>query len=145
MTTTFKEIYSLFLSQVDDYDFSMIGQDELDYIMEGYLLSALLTVQEVWTDMFDVDTTSKNFNIKLSLAEKLLLAKAMKLEWVREKKYSEELMRKDIGDRDYKAVQGTSYLEKLTMVEIELKKEIRNELMKYSYSSREKFGGLLNG
>lgn len=145
MATKFSEMYTLFLSQIDDYDFGLIEQQELESILDRYLITSLLTVQEVLTDIYDIDFENKTFNVKLELAEKLLLAKAMKLEWVREKKYSEELMRKDIGDRDYKAVQGTQYLETLTMVEKELKKEIRNELMKHAYSSREKFGGLLNG
>lgn len=145
MATSFNEIYPLFLSQIDDYDFGMISQEEMEGAMERYLIASLLTVQETLTDVYDIDLTNKQFNVDLEFPEKLLIAKAMKLEWVRGKKYSEELMRKDIGDRDYKAVQGTEYLETLTMVEKELKKEIRNELMKNAYSSAEKFGGLLNG
>lgn len=145
MATSFNEIYPLFLSQIDDYDFGTISQEEMEGAMERYLIASLLTVQETLTDVYDIDLTNKQFNVDLEFPEKLLIAKAMKLEWVRGKKYSEELMRKDIGDRDYKAVQGTEYLETLTMVEKELKKEIRNELMKNAYSSAEKFGGLLNG
>lgn len=145
MATTFKEIYPLFLAQIDDYEFGSILKEELEFIMQGYLINSLLTIQETLTDVYDIDIENKQFNVDLEFAEKLLIAKAMKLEWIREKKYSEELMRKDIGDRDYKSVQGTEYLESLTMVEKELKREIRNELMKHAYSSRDKFGGLLNG
>ena len=67
----------------------------------------------------------------------------MKLECVREKKYSEELMRKSIGDRDYKAVQGTDYLKQLTSVESELRKEIKRDLIDYSYGNTSLYGELI--
>lgn len=145
MATKFNEIYRYFLAQVDDHDLASLGKEDLDYVMEGYLMNSLLHVQETMTDIMDVDVEKQIFNSDLHLAEKLLVAKAMKLTWMSEKKYAEDLMRKSIGDRDYKAIQGTDYLKELTNAEIELRKELREDLMRHAYSARDNWGDILNG
>ncbi|TAS75880.1 hypothetical protein BV280_15635, partial [Lactiplantibacillus plantarum] len=67
-------------------------------------------------------------------------AKAMKLEWVREQTYSEELMRKSIGDRDYNATQGYQYLDRLLTMGKQLEKEIIMNLNRIEYSNQELYG-----
>lgn len=144
MATKFANIYSLFLPQIDDLELDGLEQSELELILRDYLLNGLLTVQETMSDVLDVDMESNQFNVELPLAEQLLIAKAMKLEWVSEKKYAEELMRKSLGDRDYKAVQGFDYLNELTRVEKDLRQEIRASLLTYAYSKKDNLGSLLN-
>lgn len=143
MATPFSEIYDLFLAQIDDYELGELDPEEIDIVVEKYLINGLVSVQSLVTDIEDVDLQNKQFNQSIPLMEKVLLAKAMKLEWVREKKYSEELMRKSIGDRDYKAVQGTEYLKELTTVEENLKKEIRHAITERSYKIEDYYGGML--
>lgn len=142
MNTKFEEIYKMFLNSIDDYDLAEIDGDELDEVLEGYLLSCFSSLQNGIRDLSDVDIEKKEFNYKASMIEKGLLAKGMKLAWVGRKKNSQELMEKSIGDRDYKSVQGTEYLAQLTRVENALKREIDRELVDYSYSDVEYFGGL---
>lgn len=143
MATPFSEIYDLFLAQIDDYELSELDPEEIDIVIEKYLINGLVSVQSLVTSIDDVDLQKKQFNQTIPLMEKILLAKAMKLEWVREKKYSEELMRKSIGDRDYKAVQGTEYLKELTNVEKNLKEEIRHAITERSYKIDDYYGSLL--
>lgn len=143
MATKFNEVYGYFLSQIDDYDLASLEEDTLDQVLKNYLINSLLHVQETVTDILDVDLESEQFNNTLHFAEILLVAKAMKLTWTSEKRYAEELMRKAIGDRDYKAVQGTDYLKELGNVEKQLREEIRQDLMRHAYSKREFWGGIL--
>lgn len=143
MTTKFSEISDLFLAQIDDYELADLDEEEIDIVVEKYLINGLLTVQSSISDFEDVDLEKKQFNTTIPLAEKIILAKTMKLEWVSEKKYSEELMRKSIGDRDYKAVQGTDYLKTLTSVEDGLRKEIKQLIINRSYKGEDYYGTLL--
>ena len=143
MATKFSDIYDLFLGQIDDYTIVELDDAEVEILIEKYLINGLITVYSQLSDTLDIDHAKKEFTSDLPLFIKILLAKSMKLEWVREKKYSEELMRKSIGDRDYKAVQGTDYLKQLTSVESELKKEIKRDLIDYSYGNTSLYGGLI--
>lgn len=144
MATQFSDIYDLFLAQIDDYELGSIDPEEIDIVVEKYLINGLITLQETITDLEDVDLDKKQFNTTLTLADKILISKSMKLEWLREKKYSEELMRKSIGDRDYKAVQGIDYLKTLSSVEEGLKKEIRSLITDRSYTNEDYYGDLLS-
>lgn len=143
MATKFSDIYELFLGQIDDYTIVELDDEEVEILIEKYLINGLITVYSQLSDTLDIDHAKKEFTSDLPLFIKILLAKSMKLEWVREKKYSEELMRKSIGDRDYKAVQGTDYLKQLTSVESELRKEIKRDLIDYSYGNTSLYGELI--
>ena len=142
LETSFDDIYSLFLATIDDYDMASIDDDELEYVLSSYLLNSLGHLQNGITNISEIDIDKKVFNVDLSYVERLAIAKAMKLEWVSTKKHSQELMAKAIGDRDYKAIQGTEYLKELTRVEKELRKEIDRILIDYSYSNEDFYGGL---
>ena len=143
MATKFTEIYELFLPQIDDFQLVQLDDEEIEIYIEKYLINGLITVNSSVFNTLDVDIKNKTFKEDLPFAIKLILAKSTKLEWLKEKKYSEELMRKSIGDRDYKAVQGTDYLKQLTSVEKNLREEIERDIIKYSYSDRSYYGDML--
>lgn len=133
MATNFSEVYTLFLSQIDDYELASVELDELEGLMLRYLLNATTSLQDSMINLDEISMEDKHFGTDLTLVEKAIFAKAMKLEWVREKKYSAELMQKSIGDRDFRAVQGSSYLRELTAVERNLQDQIRQQLIDYSF------------
>ena len=93
-------------------------------------------------DFTDVNEDEKHFNFKLSRLEINILAKAMKLEWVRMNKHSEELIRKAYGDRDFSATQGYRYLDELQIMETQLNKEIRAEINELEYANGELYGDM---
>ena len=66
----------------------------------------------------------------------------MKLEWVRNKKYSEELMVKAIGDRDYQTQQGYKYLEQLQTMEDKLNKEIQIMVQRVEFGNPDVLGDM---
>ena len=100
-------------------------------------------MQEVVTDIIDtVDEKNERFTRELTFVEKSIVAKTMRLAWVSEKRNSLDLMRKDIGDRDYRSIQGTGYLRELGEMEKQLRKEIRQDVIRHSYSREEFTEGL---
>lgn len=141
--TYYEEVYEVFLRTVDSYDFEQMDDDELKETLYGYLdLGRLAFSTYISKDFYDDSPSEGRFNFKLSRAEMTLLAMAMKLEWVREHKHSEELMRKSIGDRDYAAVQGYQYLEKLQSMENQLTKELDSRINRIEYSNQDLYGDM---
>lgn len=139
--TYYEEVYKLFLGSVDSYEMNMMDDDELEERLYDYMDRGRIILETNSSiDFYDDNPAEKRFNFKLKGYEKTLLAKAMKLEWVREQTYSEELMRKSIGDRDYNATQGYQYLDRLLTMGKQLEKEIIMNLNRIEYSNQELYG-----
>ncbi|MCC4466847.1 hypothetical protein [Limosilactobacillus reuteri] len=141
--TQFDEVYEVFLASIDSYDLAKLDDDELSDTLKSYLLSGV-EVFDTYIDkeFTDYDTQNSCFNFKLNRREINILAKAMKLEWVRLKKHSQELMEKAYGDRDYSAIQGYRYLEELQLMEVQLSKEIKNEINTIEYANSDLYGDM---
>lgn len=133
MATNFTEVYDLFLSQIDDNELGQVDADEFDYVLERYLINCLPNLEESMFDLNSIDMESKNFGIDLTIFEKSIISKSMKLEWLRQRMNSAELMVKSIGDRDFNSVQGFNYLREISSLERDLKKDVRDYVLKNSY------------
>ncbi|PFP98893.1 hypothetical protein COK12_30780, partial [Bacillus cereus] len=69
----------------------------------------------------------------LSSQEQFILALGMKRAWLSTKKNSADLMNKTVGDRDFKAVQGTTYLKELSKLDKDMEDEVRRYAVEYTY------------
>ena len=141
--TKFEGVYDLFLSQIDDYGLAQSEESVVEDVLQKYLLNGYLHIYSVLGDV-NISTESKAFSRELTMIEKLLFAKAMKLEWVGEKLNSEELMRKEIGDRDYHAVQGVAYIKELRGLYAAHSEELSRSKIDYTYNNEDMFKELLN-
>ena len=139
MNTKFSEVFSLFLGSIDDGELATISAEEMDYVLIRYLVNCIPSLIEADFNADEIDFEKQEFGTKLGFEERSLVAKAMKLEWVREKRYSSDLMQKAIGDRDFTAVQGDKYLKELGAVEKELQKEIRDYIIRLSFKGFDGF------
>lgn len=131
MATSFQSIYKKFLSLIDDYELALIEEEELNEVLYGYLdMARSLDFPQCEKDL----TASTEINgvgefvETLTTQEEHILALCMKKAWLSSKLNSADLMVKDIGDRDYKAVQGTGYIKELS----KLDEKIENEIYKYT-------------
>lgn len=143
MATKFSDMYSLFLSQITDYEMGGLEREELELVASNYLIRALINIQEIETDIMDIDEEKKVFNNDLTLPEKLIIAKSMKLEWVRDRIFQEDLMRQNIGDRDYRAVQGTAYLDSLRVLANQLSEEVRRDLLRNDWGKASSYNRMM--
>lgn len=143
MATKFSDMYSLFLSQITDYEMGGLEREELELVASNYLIRALINIQEIETDIMDIDEENKVFNNDLTLPEKLIIAKSMKLEWVRDRIFQEDLMRQNIGDRDYRAVQGTAYLDSLRVLANQLSEEVRRDLLRNDWGKASSYNRMM--
>lgn len=142
MATKFDEINSLFLSQIDDYGLAQSEDEVVEMVLSKYLLNGYIHVYSVMSDV-NLDKDLAEFSRELTMIEKSLFAKAMKVEWIAEKLNSEELMRKSYGDRDYAAVQGVNYIKELNALHTTQKEELNRLKVDYTYNNDEMFKELL--
>lgn len=141
--TYYEEVYKAFLNSVDSYDLYQMDNDELEERLYGYMDAGRVALETyISADFFDDDVEAKRFNFKMKRYEIILLAKSMKLEWIREQKHSQELMRKSIGDRDYSSTQGYQYLDRLQSMEKQLSNEIRTTVNRIEYANQELYGDM---
>ena len=83
--TKFEEIYSLFLSTIQDYtirDLFMNDVDTANQMVEYFLLRAIPKFRNCEKNLLDVDTEHKNFKVNLNLEEKIILSDLMVLSWM---------------------------------------------------------------
>lgn len=141
--TYYEEVYKAFLNSVDSYELAQMDDDELKERLYGYLDAGRVVFEPyISEDFYDDDPQKQRFNFKMKRFEITLLAKAMKLEWVREQKHSEELMRKAIGDRDYTSDKGYQYLDRLQAMEKQLSREISSTINRIEYANDDLYGDM---
>lgn len=134
-TTKFSEIYKRFLGQIDDYELGMVSDEEFEEVVSSYFENSFESLQELEVDLENIDIENKDFGVKLSHIEKTIIAKAMALEWVRTRILRAELMERDIGDRDHRAVQGDRFIRELIPLEAKMDEDVRQMIIDYSYWS----------
>lgn len=141
--TYYEEVYKAFLNSVDSYELQAMDDDELKERLYGYMDAGRVNFETyIAQDFYDDDPEKERFNFKMKRFEIALLAKAMKLEWVREQKNSEELMKKAIGDRDYTVQAGYQYLDRLLAMEKQLSKEITTTVNRIEYANQDLYGDM---
>ena len=141
--TYYEEVYKAFLNSVDSYELAQMDDDELKERLYGYLDAGRVVFETyISEDFYDDDPQKQRFNFKMKRFEIILLAKAMKLEWVREQKHSEELMRKAIGDRDYTSDKGYQDLDRLQAMEKQLSREISSTINRIEYANDDLYGDM---
>ncbi len=59
MATKFSEMYTLFLSQITDYEIGQLSREDVEKLSYTYLIRGLINVQEIETDLFNLTSISK--------------------------------------------------------------------------------------
>lgn len=138
MATPFTNIYQKFLGLIDDYELSLVSTEEKAEVLFGYLDKARsLDFDACKKDLESI--TEENglgeFEDTLTSQEQYILALGMKKSWLSSKLNNADLMAKQIGDRDYKAVQGTVYIKELSKLNLDIEEEIRRYSIAYTYKN----------
>lgn len=67
MATKFSDIYELFLGQIDDYTIVELDDEEVEILIEKYLINGLITVYSQLADTLDIEHAKKEFTSDLPL------------------------------------------------------------------------------
>jgi hypothetical protein len=138
VATSFNLIYKKFLSLIDDYELGLVNDDELNEVLFEFLDQARsLHFPQCKKDL---ELITENlgvgeFHENLTSQEQFILALGMKKAWLSPKLNYSDHMVKSIGDRDYKAVQGTNYLKELSKLDAQIEDEIDRYAKAYTWKN----------
>lgn len=138
MATPFAHIYKKFLSLIEDYELNIPTQEEQNEILFEFLDQARSLHFPQCNK--DLDTLTEHmgigeFAVDLDSQEQYILALGMKKSWLSPKLNFSDNMTKEIGDRDYKAVQGTYYIKELSRLDDKIEQEIQRYAVAYTYKN----------
>jgi hypothetical protein len=138
VATSFQSIYKKFLGLIDDYELGLVSDEELNEILFGFLDQARSLHFPQCNKDLELITESLGvgeFQEDLTSQEQYILALGMKKAWLSPKINFADNMTKSIGDRDYKAVQGHPYIKELSKLDAQIKEEIREYAVSYTYKN----------
>lgn len=138
MATSFQLIYKKFLRHIDDYELGLVSDEELNEILFGFLDEARSLHFPQCKKNLELITESYGigeFHEDLTSQEQSILALGMKKAWLSPKLNNADLMSKAIGDRDYKAVQGTNYIKELAKLDKQIEDEIDGYAKAYTWKN----------
>lgn len=138
VATPFSSIYKKFLGQIDDYELGLVSDEELNEILFGFLDKARSLYFPQCKK--DLENIVENFGVgefseDLTSQEQHILALGMKKAWIEPKLSNADLMTKSIGDRDYKAVQGTNYIKELAKLDLQIEDEVDRYAKAYTWKN----------
>lgn len=139
MNTPFQSIYEKFLSLIEDYTLAILSDEDLDYLLVGYLDRAIsLDFKQCTKDLNDHDLLLKQFNVELTSEEQWIIANGMVLSWIEPKIKREKLLRETISDRDYRESSHANQLKELGNLDRDTRGKLKAYIISYTENS---FGG----
>ena len=137
MTTTYDEIYSMFLGKIEDFDIK--NTMELDYDMGQELLcdflkSSIPKFTYCTKNLADRYDDISSFNITLTDMEKEILATLMVVEYLSPKILRDELLENNLSSKDYRIFSPANQIKEIRELRATYKSEANSLMMEYYYS-----------
>ena len=134
MATPFNNIYSLFLSQITDYNLQSLNNESLEANLQLWLLGAIGYFSNCSHDLTNFDLGLKQFNVVLNHNEKLILSKFMLSVYLDTHLIKEDLLKQNLNSKDYRMYSSANQIKAL----IEIKNKVTGEanvlMSRYSYN-----------
>lgn len=130
MNTLFSEIYERFLSQITEYDFIELEEEELEEELEPKLDLALSKLYQ-FKDI-ELDKSNKAFTRELTSLEKTILAQGLMCEWLSTKVFNVQNMRNHMASKDFTIFSNANHLKELIALHTYAVNELNYQLGQYA-------------
>lgn len=117
MNTQLEEVYGLFLSSITDYDYLELETEDFNNEMLMLLKKSLSKFR--YKDNIKIDSDLGEFSKELTDSEMNVISLGMLSEYLKSKIYNIELLRMNLGSKDWQMYSQANHLKEL----MELKKE----------------------
>lgn len=134
MGTPFSDIYSLFLSQIKDYELAQMEDTLLEANLELWLMGAIPFFRFCRKNLEMFDQVEKKFEEELSVSEKFILAKYMLYSYVSTFLIREENLSQALNSKDYRMYSPANQLKALQALCEHIKNEGSTLQSQYSWS-----------
>lgn len=134
--TTYEDVYSLFLSKIEDFDIK--NTMELDYelgqeLLNDFLKSSITKFTYCVKNLFDRDDNFGQFNIELSEMEKEILSTLMVVEYLSPKILRDELLENNLSSKDYRLFSPANQIKEVRELRELYKSEANSLMIEYYY------------
>lgn len=121
-------------NKISDYSFLNLTQNEVEDILESYLLSSIVKFKKCKKDLSNRDQALKQFNEDLTDEEKEILATLMCVEYLTPKLITSELLKQKLSTKDYQLYSQANQIKEIREVRDKMKSEANQMMISYSYS-----------
>ncbi|MCI9976457.1 hypothetical protein JY742_10020 [Clostridioides difficile] len=141
MATPIREIFDIFLKQIDDDILALMIQNNkeiLEELLLTYLEGATCNFDKCKKDLSIIKPSVENemngeIKSDLDLNEKYILADEMILFWLRTKILREDNLRVMLTDHDYNQKSPANMLDKLLKLQESTEKKLKKKKIRYTY------------
>ena len=136
MTTSFTEVFDLFLTQVKDYNLINLyttSVTNFNNYLEGWLLPAIVDFHICNQNINTYDLTLGQFTETLTLENKMMLARIMVKYWLTKEVQDIMQMNLHVLDRDFKMFSEAQNLREKSVHLDKVKESVSQELVEYGY------------
>lgn len=133
--TSYNEIYERCLSRIEDSELAMIPEDELENMLFGWLLQAIVRMPRCTSDLTQRNDSERTFLVELTDVEKEVLAIFMVNEWLTPQINSILLTKQFIGGKEEKWFSQASHLAELQALRDSNRADAKNLLCETSYGA----------
>lgn len=133
--TSYEELYSRCLSRIEDYGLAVIPEEDLESMLHGWLMSAIVKMRRCESDLTQRDDDRKTFLTDLTELDKEVLAILMTNEWLTPQINSVLLTKQFIGGKEEKLFSQSSHLSELQALRDANRTEAQKLLRDHSYRS----------
>lgn len=134
MATPFGDVYTLFLSQVTDYELAVMNETSLDENLQFWLMSAIGFFSNCRQDISEFDLTAKQFVADLTINEKQILSKFMVVVYLDTHLIKEDLMKQTLNSKDYRMYSPANQIKALIEIKSQINSEANTLMSRYSYN-----------
>lgn len=131
MSTSFNEVYDVFLSQINDIVF--ISNDTDDELKLRYLKNSIPRFAKCKADL--TDRTDLQFNSDLTDEEVLILGTLMVIEYLKPQIATLENLKQSVGSRDFSMTSQANHLNSLIRLKRDILRDINKLIIDYSYNN----------
>jgi hypothetical protein len=137
MATPYTEVYDYFLMLIDDYELASYEIEDFEDGLKKWLeIASSIYFVECNTDLINImDDTLEQFSTTLRKDEIVILAYGMVLAWLEPKINTLEIIRKELGTKDFRITSSQSHLNTLSNFRSESFRKLKFYKKQYEYKN----------
>lgn len=134
MATPFNDVYTLFLSQITDYELAVMEETSLEENLQLWMMSAIGYFSNCRQNLSQFDLTTQQFETDLTMVEKQILSKFMVVVYLDTHLVHESLLKRELNSKDYRMTSGDNKIRALTALKAQIHSEANTLMSRYSYN-----------
>lgn len=137
--TSYETLYNRALSKIEDPTLAMLPEEDLENMLQGYLISAIAKHRKCEHDLSDRDDELKQFNVDLSDLEQEILTIMMVREWISQRLHSVTTVAQVFGGKEEHFFSQAQHIAELRALDESLKIEAQKLSRDYTYADNSYF------